>query len=681
MSGLFARRSLCGRALSFRSVAFSFPWFGARRLAADTAPGIPVKSELVKSACGACHEQDDAGRMTRISYERKTPEAWELTLKRMMRTGRVQLSPEQAKGIIRYLGDDHGLAPAEARAVLYRAEKRPKLEKAVNDEVGETCNRCHLAAWYLSQRRTKEEWLLLKGMHLGYFPIIEYQTFRGTPPGEQGGDDVPRAPSAAPPHDRRAVRTRGGGSTGSSTGLRRTIRSRPRSGRSIARRRARWTFPGSGSSPAISRRKASSSGTVTFEKTAAGYATRGGHHISPTERRRNEREPAFSTRTSPGAADRKERLSPNSERFWLSRTTGALSRGVSSAVTTESSVSTCAWSGSGRMRASPESPRRRSRRRRLRDVDPSGRGREFPSGRRRPRHRSRAGVERYPHSLSGAGPTRARGHGRGGRSAGRRNVRVGGTTALDALAVYDRIDYVLVRPQEGLARTGGGAIAKQFIQFEAVSFGNGPDGDAPHCGRRRAQPRIAHLEPRGVSRAATRTRTSNTWAPSTRTAISLRTSTARIPTGRERRTTWVTSGRWRRLRLPGRAAPSTGGPTSSWPLPSILIGTSKRSFREPCLSLRYAPDGDFRAATTRSSFHLRCSSSSIPTRVSCSTRSRGDRSRSRRLTTDSGEGEILRELASIGAVHRPGPALIPLASKSLAGRSAPAQLPRPERHQ
>ncbi|HEY7697602.1 MAG TPA: hypothetical protein VIE88_04260, partial [Vicinamibacteria bacterium] len=168
-------------------------------LAADPPSGIPVRSALVQSACGACHEQDDSGRMTRISYERKTPEAWELTLKRMVRTGRVQLSPEQAKEIVRYLGDDHGLAPSEARAVLYRAEKRPTLEKAVNDEVGETCNRCHLAAWYLSQRRTKEEWQLLKGMHLGYFPIIEYQTFRGAPPGEQGGDDAPRPAGAAPP--------------------------------------------------------------------------------------------------------------------------------------------------------------------------------------------------------------------------------------------------------------------------------------------------------------------------------------------------------------------------------------------------------------------------------------------------------------------------------------------------
>jgi quinohemoprotein amine dehydrogenase len=54
---------------------------------------------------------------------------------------------------------------------------------------------------------------------------------------------------------------------------------------------------------------------------------------------------------------------------------------------------------------------------------------------------------------------------------------VGATTAVDAFAVYDRVDYVQVRPQEGLARTGGGAIAKQFIQFEAVAFGSGPDGE------------------------------------------------------------------------------------------------------------------------------------------------------------------------------------------------------------
>jgi uncharacterized protein len=41
------------------------------------------------------------------------------------------------------------------------------------------------------------------------------------------------------------------------------------------------------------------------------------------------------------------------------------------------------------------------------------------------------------------------------------------------------------------------------------------------------------------------------------------------------------------------------------------------------------------------------------------------------LATDPAKGETLRELASVGAVHRPGPALIPLAPKTAAGAPPP----------
>jgi quinohemoprotein amine dehydrogenase len=240
-------------------------------LAADAAPGLPVSSDLVKSACGACHEQDDAGRMTRISYERKTPEAWELTLKRMMRLGRVQLSPEQAKEIIRYLGDEHGLAPAEARQVLYRAEKRPTLEKAVDADVGETCDRCHQASQYLTQRRTKEEWQLLKGMHLGYFPIIEYQTFRGAPPGERGQDDAPRAAGAAPassaPADERWRVDRVLDWLGENYSFESPEWKEYRAKKSATNLSGKWLFA------THQPTKGLVSGTVTFSKTASGYAT------------------------------------------------------------------------------------------------------------------------------------------------------------------------------------------------------------------------------------------------------------------------------------------------------------------------------------------------------------------------------------------------------------------------
>ena len=146
--------------------------------AEDVEKGIPVTSELVRNACGACHAIDDANRLSRISYERKAPEGWGATLKRMLRTGQVQLSPEQAKEIVRYLSDHHGLAPAEARPVFYRAEKRPVHDKIFDYEVRVTCTACHIGARFLSQRRSEEEWMLLKGMHLGYFPIVEYQGFR-----------------------------------------------------------------------------------------------------------------------------------------------------------------------------------------------------------------------------------------------------------------------------------------------------------------------------------------------------------------------------------------------------------------------------------------------------------------------------------------------------------------------
>jgi quinohemoprotein amine dehydrogenase len=446
-------------------------------LAADTPVGIPVRSELVKSACGACHEQDDAGMMTRISFERKTPEAWELTLKRMVRTGRVQLSPDQAKEIVRYLGNEHGLAPSEARAVLYRAEKRPTLEKAVNDEVGETCNRCHLAGWYLSQRRTKEEWQLLKGMHLGYFPIIEYQTFRGAPPGEQGGDDAPRPAGAAPPTtagppDERWRVDRVLDWLAANYGFETSEWKEYRAKRSSTDLSGKWLFI------AHQPTKGLVSGTVTFEKAGAGYATRA--EITLADGKTESRTGTgtlYSDLTwrgrsqGPALLDHREVLALSDDgstlegRFFRGdygelgldvrmvrlgsdpRIAGVFPKAI--AAPSEGSSSATLRVAGANLPASVAPG----------DID-LGPGVTVT----RVRSQTPQGLELELTVQSDAPP-------------GRRNARVGTATALDALAVYDRIDYVQVRPQEGLARTGGGAIAKQFIQFEAVAYGSGPDGE------------------------------------------------------------------------------------------------------------------------------------------------------------------------------------------------------------
>jgi hypothetical protein len=191
-------------------------------LAADATVGIPVKSDLVKSACGACHEQDDAGMMSRISYERKSPEAWELTLKRMMRTGGVQPTPSRRK--------DHPLPgrrprsrARRARAVLYRAEKRPTLGRRER-RGGRTATMSSRRMVRSGERRRMAApegctWL---------FSYHRYQTPRGRPGGR--GGRRPRAvggrPTAGPPDE-------GGASTGFDW-PRTTTGSTPRSGRNIA---------------------------------------------------------------------------------------------------------------------------------------------------------------------------------------------------------------------------------------------------------------------------------------------------------------------------------------------------------------------------------------------------------------------------------------------------------------
>jgi quinohemoprotein amine dehydrogenase len=59
---------------------------------------------------------------------------------------------------------------------------------------------------------------------------------------------------------------------------------------------------------------------------------------------------------------------------------------------------------------------------------------------------------------------------------GPRDVAVAGAFREAAAVVYDKIDGLKVKPQSGMARVGGINFPKQFQQFEAIAFSNGPDG-------------------------------------------------------------------------------------------------------------------------------------------------------------------------------------------------------------
>jgi quinohemoprotein amine dehydrogenase len=158
--------------------------------------GIPVTNKLVIERCASCHKQDSKGNMTRISWERATPEGWQQAIKRMVRLNGVQLTPEDARAIVRYLSDNHGLAPEEARPVRYMPERRMIDETVTDESMRTTCVICHPHGRAASWRRSKEEWELLIAMHSGYFPVVEFQGFRRFP-------SSPNAPPPAPGTDTR----------------------------------------------------------------------------------------------------------------------------------------------------------------------------------------------------------------------------------------------------------------------------------------------------------------------------------------------------------------------------------------------------------------------------------------------------------------------------------------------
>ena len=89
--------------------------------AGPSEEGIPVTNELVLSKCGGCHTKDEKGNLSRISWIRTTPEGWEEAIKRMVRLNGLTLEPADAKLILKYLSNHQGLAPEEAKPVMYMA--------------------------------------------------------------------------------------------------------------------------------------------------------------------------------------------------------------------------------------------------------------------------------------------------------------------------------------------------------------------------------------------------------------------------------------------------------------------------------------------------------------------------------------------------------------------------------
>lgn len=167
--------------------------------AAEERPeeGIPVTNALVIAKCGSCHSKDEKGNLSRISWERATPEGWEEAIKRMVRLNGLKLEPAEAKSILKYLSTDHGLAPEEAKPIMYMAEHRSVDEPIPNETVRTTCMGCHPLGRGLAWRRSKEDWKLLANLHVFLYAQADVAFRRGffvggnAPPIIAGPDNRP----------------------------------------------------------------------------------------------------------------------------------------------------------------------------------------------------------------------------------------------------------------------------------------------------------------------------------------------------------------------------------------------------------------------------------------------------------------------------------------------------------
>ncbi len=122
--GVLALATVRARTRHHRPAPSSQPTPPAAAPAPPPEVGIPITNKTVQTTCGGCHRPDDKGQMSRISFQRNTPEGWQDTIKRMMALNGLKLDPAAGREVVKYLSDNLGLAPEEARPVGLRSRAR-----------------------------------------------------------------------------------------------------------------------------------------------------------------------------------------------------------------------------------------------------------------------------------------------------------------------------------------------------------------------------------------------------------------------------------------------------------------------------------------------------------------------------------------------------------------------------
>ncbi len=410
------------------------------------AQGLPVKSELVQSKCGVCHRMDSEQRMSRISYQRKTPEGWEETVKRMMRIHRVQLSPKEAREIVEYLSDNQGLTASELEKVSYALELREDPEPVPNEAVKNACTTCHSYGKIAAQRRTKEEWLKLKDFLLAMFPTMVYQHRQIDWPAvadEALGYLAQQFPLETPEWNRE----KGKPSPGNSHWV--VVGHELGKGDYVGQMAMKSTPDGTYQvQAALEFADGTKSTRTSKERCYGGYAWRGSAEWEGGKRAR--------------------------EVFHLSPA-GDVLQGRSLLVDhPELGSDEVRYRSDGQARVFALFPK--ALKRGSANLELKIYGTNLPANPKKEDLNLGDGIRVTAIQEANAERIVAQVSVFPDAKIGRHEVRVGPTAAPDVLSVYDSVDYIRVFPQRGMARVGGVRTLKKFVQFEARAFSRGPDG-------------------------------------------------------------------------------------------------------------------------------------------------------------------------------------------------------------
>jgi quinohemoprotein amine dehydrogenase len=432
----------------------------------DTTRGFAINDQKLISNCVRCHRRDSTtGIVERLSFERKTPEGWEMSVRRMVQLNKVTLTPADARSIVRYLSNSQGLAPAEVKPGRFEAERRVIEHRYTADRVTEnTCRACHSMGRVITQRRTRGEWDLLIATHRGLYPNSDFQSFRRGGPPAPGDTSNPAHPmETAAAHLARAFPLR----TPEWTAWSASMRTPPIEGT--------WVLSGNelGKGAFFGRMTITKSATAPDEFTSKSTYryVRDGRVVNRTGKSIVYTGFQWRGRSTESAADTGLREVMFVEPGWQEMS-GRWFKGAYDEFGLDITL-TRATAGPALAGVS-----RRALQTRVKDQELTLFGANFPRAvlpdqvDLGPGLKVTRVVKVTPDSIS------VRVDVDSAATLGTRDLFVAGAAMRDGLLIYDKIHRVKVTPEAGMARTGGANFPKQFQQFEAIAVNNGPDGKA-----------------------------------------------------------------------------------------------------------------------------------------------------------------------------------------------------------